>query len=248
MTTLIQYPLPQWLTIAFLIAIPLPFILISAFVYKEAKRIGHQKAFLSVVVFFILYLAYIAFASFNGWFNQIALPPKVLLLTTFPFAFLLFGIVSKTKIYETVLENTTLQNLVQLHIFRLIGVFFVLLALYNALPKPFAFIAGFGDILAAIGSLFVVKAIKDKKNYAKGLTKYWNIFGTIDILFTAIAANVLTKMAIDTGSMGVDTLAMFPFCIIPAFAPPAILFLHWTIFQKLKKYRTYNMYAIIGCY
>jgi hypothetical protein len=36
--------------------------------------------------------------------------------------------------------------------------------------------------------------------------------------------------------MGVDTLAMFPFCIIPAFAPPIILFLHWTIFKKLQHF------------
>jgi hypothetical protein len=36
--------------------------------------------------------------------------------------------------------------------------------------------------------------------------------------------------------MGVDTLATFPFCIIPAFAPPIILFLHLAIFRKLKKF------------
>jgi drug/metabolite transporter superfamily protein YnfA len=112
----------------------------------------------------------------------------------------------------------------------------VLLALYDALPKPFAFIAGFGDMLTAIGSIFVVKAIQHKKSYAKKLARIWNVFGTIDILFTAIAANVLTKISIDTGAMGVDTLAVFPFCIIPTFAPPTILFLHWAIFKKIKNF------------
>ncbi len=113
--------------------------------------------------------------------------------------------------------------------------FFVLLAVHNALPKPFAYIAGFGDMITALSSIFVVKAIQQQKTHAKKLTYIWNVFGTIDILFTAIAANVLTKISIDTGAMGVDTLAMFPFCIIPAFAPPTILLLHWVIFQKLKK-------------
>jgi hypothetical protein len=35
--------------------------------------------------------------------------------------------------------------------------------------------------------------------------------------------------------MGVDTLAVFPFCIIPAFAPPTILLIHLAVFQKLGK-------------
>jgi DNA-binding transcriptional MocR family regulator len=62
--------------------------------------------------------------------------------------------------------------------------------------------------------------------------------GATQALFTAIAANVLTKISIETGSMGVDSLAMFPFCIIPAFAPPTILLLHWAIFQKMKQKMT----------
>jgi uncharacterized membrane protein (DUF485 family) len=234
MSALTQYPIPQWISIAFLFVIPLPFILIVLFIRAEAKKIHNKHALHISVIFFIIYLVYIALGSFNGWFNQISLPPKVLLLTTFPFAFLLFVIVLNTEIYKTILENSALESLVQLHIFRLIGVFFVLLAVHNSLPKPFAFIAGIGDMLIAITSLFVAKDIRNKKEYAKKLTYYWNIFGTIDILFTAIAANVLTKISIDTGAMGVDTLAIFPFCIIPAFAPPIILFLHWTIFKKLQ--------------
>jgi hypothetical protein len=111
----------------------------------------------------------------------------------------------------------------------------VILALYNTLPKPFGLIAGIGDMLTALSSVFVAGAIKRNKPYAPKLTYIWNIFGTVDILFTAIAANVLTKLSIDTSVMGVDTLARFPFCIIPAFAPPTILFLHWSIFIKLKK-------------
>ena len=236
MNNLTQYFLPEWISIAFLIAIPLPFMLILLFVRKAAKKAQSTLAFPLVAAFFALYLMYIGFASFQGWFNVVSLPPKVLLLTTFPYAFLLFGVVLNTKSYQKIAENAPLESLIQLHIFRLIGVFFVLLALHNALPKPFAFIAGFGDVLTAIGSVFVVKAIQHKKSYAKKLARIWNVFGTVDILFTAIAANVLTKISIDTGAMGVDTLAVFPFCIIPAFAPPTILFLHWAIFKKIKNF------------
>ncbi len=144
-------------------------------------------------------------------------------------------VVANTFIYKKILDNTSLESLVKLHIFRVIGVFFVILALHDALPKAFAMIAGFGDMITAVSSIFIANAIAQKKSYARTLAYAWNIFGTMDILFTAIAANVLTKISIDTGVMGVDTLANFPFCIIPAFAPPTILFLHWSIFKKMKE-------------
>ncbi|AXE17426.1 hypothetical protein DR864_06610 [Runella rosea] len=236
MNKLVHYFVPLWISIAFLVAIPAPFILISLFVRRESKNTQAKSAFLIIVFFFILYLSYIAVASYCDWFNEVSFPPRVLLLTTFPYAIFLFMVVGNTEIYKTILKNAALDNLVELHLFRLIGIFFILLALHQALPKPFAFIAGIGDMLTAISSIFVAKAIQNKKRYAKKLTFYWNIFGIIDILFTAIAANFLTKISIDTGAMGVDSLAFFPFCIIPAFAPPTIVFLHWGIFQKLKNF------------
>lgn len=215
--------------------IPIPFILISLFVKKATSRTDSPSGFFGVAAFFTMYLLYIAFASFNGWFEKATLPPKVLLLTTFPYAFLLFGIVIRTQTYKAILKAALLPDLVKLHIFRLIGVFFILLAFHDALPKPFALIAGLGDIITAVSSIFVAKALETKKSYALNLAHAWNIFGAVDILFTAIFANVLTKISLETGAMGVDTLATFPFCIIPAFAPPTILFMHWSIFRKLKK-------------
>lgn len=236
MNTLTEYFVPEWVAIVFLIVIPLPFILILLLVRKTAKKINKPSVFNKIVIFYVLYLAYIAFASYMGWFNKVLFPPVVLLYTTVPYAFLLFTYILKTKTYQSFLENTLLEDIVRLHIFRVIGSFFVILAFYDSLPKFFAYVAGFGDVITAITSIFVVRAIKNKKPYAKKLTYIWNTFGFIDIIFTAVMANVLTKISVDTGSMGVDTLAFFPFCIIPAFAPPTIMFLHWAIYQKIKTF------------
>lgn len=232
MNELTPYFVPQWVSLLFLLLIPTPFVLISTFVFKKSEKRIH---FFITLTFFVFYLLYISIASYVGWFNVVSFPPRVLLYTTFPYAFLLFGVILKTPVCQKIITNTPVTAFIKLHIFRLIGVFFLLLAHYEALPTAFAWIAGVGDILAAIGSIFVVHAFNSKTSYSKKLAYIWNVFGTIDILFTAIGANVLTKIAIETGSMGVDTLAMFPFCIIPAFAPPTILFLHWVIFLKLKK-------------
>jgi hypothetical protein len=216
--------------------IPLPFVMIVFFIRHTAARIKQEGLTGMITTFFVFYLAYIALASYAGWFDVVSFPPRVLLFTTFPFAFLLFLVVGRTETYTRIWKAASLESLVGLHLFRLIGVFFVLLALHDALPKPFAFIAGFGDMFTAVCSVFVANAIRAKKVYAHKLAFIWNLFGTIDILFTAVAANVLTKLSINNGTMGVDSLAVFPFCIIPAFAPPMILLLHWTIFKKIKSF------------
>jgi hypothetical protein len=234
MNTLKEYFVPEWVSILFLIAIPLPVFLIALLARKASPTDKKNKVFYSILGFFAIYLSYVTIGSFNGLFNKVFFPPIILLFTTFPFAIFLFTVVFNLAIFKTILQNAKLEDMVKVHIFRLIGVFFVILAYYETLPAFFALIAGFGDIISAIASIFVAIAIRDNKPYARKLTYIWNTFGLADIAFTAISAIILTKISIDTGSMGVDTLARFPLCFIPAIAPPTIVFLHVAIYKKLK--------------
>ena len=231
MKTLLNYPLPDWISIAFLMVIFIPSIMI-AFLAKKGLN-NSNKVFYTVVAFFAIYFTYVTVASLNGLLDKVFLPPLVLLFCTFPLAIFLFTVVINLKIFKQFLENIALEDLVGVHIFRLIGVFFLLITYHDALPKIFAIIAGSGDIITAITSIFVVKAIREKQKNAKTITLIWNCFGMLDIMFTAITAIILTKLSIDNGSMGVDALAKFPFCFIPAFAPPIIIFLHVSIFKKM---------------
>ncbi len=230
---MITYNLPQWIATSFLIVFPFAIFLIALLVKKSAPIGKENRLFYTVLGFYVLYLGYIATCSFNGLFDKVFLPPMVLLYGTFPLALFLFTVVINLKIYKTVLENTLLQDLVRVHIFRLVGVFFILLAVHDALPKWFAVIAGAGDMITAILSVFVANALENKRKNAQKWALAWNIFGTIDILFTAITANILAKISIETGAQGVDALAQFPFCFIPAFAPPTIIFLHVAVYKKL---------------
>lgn len=222
------YQVPILLSVLFLIAFIFPVVMVARLAQKGAIKNGFQK----VLVFYSLYLTIVAIASLNGFFDTVMLPPKIVLTTTLPLAIfltLLFG----TEVCKRANKILTLEQLVGIHIFRLIGSFFIILWLHDLLPTPFALMAGIGDILTAITSIFIVKAIRNKKSYAKKLTLAWNTFGLIDILATSIMAIVFTKISIDTGSLGVEILAEFPFCFIPAFAPPTIIFLHLLVFRKL---------------
>jgi hypothetical protein len=236
MQYLIEYPIPEWVAALFLLAIPAP-ILLTMFLVKSAFNGSFAKrAFRTVGVFFSVYVIYILLLGHTGKFETVFFPPKVLLFTTFPFAFFLFLYVAKTSWFAGFIMQVALERLVGVHIFRLIGCFFLLLAFYDALPGWFAIIAGVGDVVTAITSIWVSDLIRRGHPDFRKITWLWNTFGLADILFTAVSANVLTKLSIDSGTMGVDTLATFPYYFIPALAPPLIVFLHYATYLKLKKH------------
>lgn len=220
--------LPVYLSILFLVAFTIPVFMVA----NLARKAKIRKGFQIVIGFYSLYLTAVAIASFRGFFDDIMLPPKIVLTTTLPLA-ILVTIVFNTAICKRANAILALKDLVRIHIFRFIGSFFIILFLYDLLPPVFALIAGVGDVMTALISIWVVRAIEQKKSFARPLTFAWNTFGLIDILATSVMAILFTKISIDTGSQGVEFLAQFPFCFIPAFAPATIIFLHLLVFRKL---------------
>lgn len=236
--TILTTVVPQWVSILFLLTIPIPIFMIANLAKQAAinTNLTNQKAKLiynTILIFYLLYFLYVTLTSITGTFLENTLPPKIFFYTTLPLLAFLLLFVSNLKLYKTILQNATLQSLVQIHLFRLIGVFFLIINAYGAIPTKFAYIAGIGDIATALTSIFVAKAIINKKSYSRPLTIAWNIFGLLDILSVLTTAIITTKNAINTGAQGVAEIANFPFCLIPAFAPATIVFLHITIFKKL---------------
>lgn len=219
---------PLFLSISFLIAFLFPITMVARLADKGQVKNGSKK----VVTFYAIYLTVVAIASQNGFFDQPMLPPKIVLTTTLPFA-VFAAIIFTSKACKKVSSIIELPDLVKIHIFRLIGSTFIILFLFNLLPKPFALFAGIGDVVTAVSSVFVARAITQKASYARRLTYVWNTFGLLDILGTSILAIVFTKISLDQNVQGVEFLAEFPFCFIPAFAPPTIIFLHLLVYRKL---------------
>lgn len=231
---------PTWLSVLFLICFLVPIFMIVQVVKKAVNHpdfvnnANAKKLPTRIFLFYTSYYLYVMFMSFSGVFQVNTLPPRVLLFTAIPLTLFYFLVVFRTKIFWKILEQVTLSQLVRIHIFRLVGVFFILGWAYNILPKNFAFVSGIGDIFAAITAIFVAILIDKKaKNYKK-ITLVWNIIGFWDIVIVIVSAFYITKQAIETNTLGVLEMAKFPFCFIPAFAPATIIFLHICIFKKLK--------------
>ena len=226
---------PVVVSIAFLIAFLFPIVLIANLTRNTAY--GRKRN--AIILFYLAYLVLVTLMCFSGVFNVVVLPPRIIVVTTLPLLLFYLFYISNTSFYKSLLGQIPLSALVRVHIFRLIGGFFLILFFLEQLPKTFAFIAGLGDIITAIGSLFVARTLEKKKPFSKKLTILWNSFGLADILLTSGTAVVLTKLNMETGSQGVDVLTQFPFCFIPAFAPATIIFLHISVFRKIfdKKFR-----------
>lgn len=228
-------PVSAFWELLFLILVVLPVVLLGRLSYRAAPKGSENRYAVVTCLIYALYFAYVILGSQLGWFAKNTFPARILLLGTFPFALLLFAVIWPSKLFRRALQRLTTADLVEVHLFRVLGGFFVVLALLEALPLWFGLIAGIGDVIAAIGSVFVAKALRAKHPAALYWAKAWNLFGFVDILFTAVAANVLTKLALENGTEGVAVLGQFPFLLIPAFAPPTIVFLHLAIFRKLRK-------------
>ncbi len=231
---------PLWVSILLLLCFIVPIFIIV----KVIKQAVHQPFFENntkikklpnlVLMFFAAYYLYVAVMSFTGIFQVNTLPPRVLLFTAIPLALFYFLFVFRTKIFWNILEQVKLSDLVRIHIFRLVGVFFIIGWSYGLLPKSFAFIGGIGDIFAAVTAIFVAMLIDKKAKNYKRITLIWNIIGFWDIVSVIISAVYITKQAVEGNSQGILEMTKFPFCLIPAFAPATIIFLHICIFKKLK--------------
>jgi hypothetical protein len=233
---------PLWVSISFIFAFPI-FIFMIANAAKSAAinaKFEAQKAdtiYRTIVIFCMVYFIYTALMSFTGIFQVNAIPPRILLFTAIPLLLFLFLVVFRTKIYWTLLENATLESLIRLHIFRFIGVYFLIATAYAALPQSFALIAGIGDIFVAFTAIFVANTVEKRKSYSHKLALLWNIIGFWDIVSVVVTAVLVTKNAIASGSSGILEMTYFPFSWIAAFAPASIIFLHITIFKRLKTYK-----------
>jgi len=190
---------------------------------------------MGIFAFYIIYLAYASILSLNGVFYVVSVPPKVTIFTSLPLAIILFVIVGNTSLFKKLLQSISLESLIAMHVFRVLGVFFILLYYYHLLPMAFSFSAGFGDITVALLALPVAKMVAKGKPGNRVVAYAWNILGALDIITLLTIAVITSAATINSGELKDMEMTTFPFVWFPAFAPATVLFLHATIFRKLQQ-------------
>lgn len=230
-------PVPIWVSIIFILSFSTVPVFLIANATKKTYDLENNKAgtliYKRILLFYWSYFALIALVSLTGFFAVNIIPPRIIIYSTLPLFLFYTLFIYKRSWFQVILFRIRLDQLVYIHLFRFVGVFFFLAYFYNAIPKEFAFIGGIGDILTAFLAIPLIIALRKKMPFAKQFAWIWNIIGLLDILCVLTSAIILTLKAIENQEIGVLQFGSFPFSWIPAFAPATIIFIHLLIFKKL---------------
>ncbi|PJZ52073.1 hypothetical protein [Leptospira adleri] len=129
------------------------------------------------------------------------------------------------------------QNLIEMHIARLVGLIFLFYYFQNRLPGIFSMSAAFGDCLVAISAPFVIWAVNRKKSFAPKVFRFFHLIGLLDFA-AAVTLGTLSAegpQRLIFQSVPSNAIASFPLVLIPAFGVPVIILTHFISLLKFSE-------------
>jgi hypothetical protein len=170
-----------------------------------------------------------------GVVNEPGRPPLVL-LSFFVLPILGFAAAyAASPSFRAFTETIPMWVLVGSHLWRFVGIGFVIGWLTGALPGGFGIPEGFGDIVAALGALLLLPSVR-RGTASRGWLLAWNAFGTVDLL-SAITVGLLYSQSklgvLSTPTSSTVLMVTFPVSIIPTFFVPLFLLMHALTFKRI---------------
>jgi len=205
----------------------------------------HSKISISLILWFSV----IFVLSLNHSFIPERGEPPLNLLITFLLTtgcfILAFWRVDSFRDYILKLD---IRFLIMLHSWRMLGMGFIMLYMFDKLPPLFAFLAGFGDAATAITAVFLAYSLFTRRHgVSKKLVWRWNTFGLIDFI-VAVSVGILTQtdalLFADNG-INSDLMVEFPFALIPGFLVQVFTITHLIIYLQLRNNYRHNQYITI---
>lgn len=209
-------------------------ILLLAF--HRAAQAGAVRSLTGTLLLWALAQSGLFFAARSGAMGD--LPPNVLM---FGLTLLSLGIVLLlAPRFRQAAAETGLTQLIGLHVWRLGGFLFLLLAAQDRLGSPFAPVAAIGDIITGTFAAVIVVSTIHGRRVRTGAIRLWNAFGLVD-LAAAVALAFLSipgapfQLFFDVPAD--NAFAALPWLLVPAAIVPALFFVHLAIFAKLARAR-----------
>ena len=132
-------------------------------------------------------------------------------------------------------DRLSLTLLVASHLWRFVGLGFIVAWLNGDLPAGFAIPEGLGDIAAAAGALALLPGIV-KGTASRRWLLAWNVFGLVDLV-SAITMGVLYSDGplgiLGPGTVTTTLMVTFPVSLIPTFFVPLFILLHLLTFKRI---------------
>ncbi len=139
--------------------------------------------------------------------------------------------------FRSALLSVPLWALIGINVFRILGVFFLILHHQGRLAAPFAISAGWGDIITGLAAIPLAALAGWRGKLPRWLLAAWTAFGTSDLI-VAITLGALsapgTPFRVFTEAPGTVTMGTLPWVAIPTFLVPLYLMTHLTIAVRLR--------------
>jgi hypothetical protein len=197
------------------------------------ERIANARSLTLLALAF--WLAAAVAAGALGIVNEPGRPPVVLtLFLAVPIAG--FGAAyAASPALRAFTDTIPLSLLVGSHLWRFVGIGFVLGAITGALPGGFGYPEGIGDIIAALGALLLLPLIR-KGTAPRGWLLAWNAFGLLDLLSAITMGLLYSESALGvlhTPASSTRLMVTFPVSLIPTFFVPLFILVHALIFRRI---------------
>ena len=201
--------------------------------FIDRKRIATARALMILAV-----VAWFAAAFVVGLLDRVNQPgraPTVLLgFIAVPIVGLLLAYRMSAS-FRAAANGLPLTLLVGSHLWRFVGVGFVIGWLVGALPAGFGIPEGFGDIIAALGALLLLPRLR-RGEAPRGWLLAWNVWGLLDLVSALVMGLLYSESVLGVLSAGTPTtrlLVTFPVSLIPTFFVPLFLVLHVLTFKRI---------------
>ena len=175
-----------------------------------------------------------------GYFANTAAPfPLIGVFVAFPLVAAAIAAILSPAARATLLA-IPMQTLVGLNIARVLGGFFLLLALVDRLGGPFPQSAGWGDVLTGLLAVPVMWLAVPISTAANRKILLWNALGTLDLIAAValgvVSANGSPLQLIHAGA-GSAAVQLLPWALIPTVLVPFYLITHGIVFAQLRARR-----------
>ncbi len=207
-------------------------VLVSLLFYKAVYATNLPRAkkqlYSFLAAFLLIFWLSTAFVvAQTGFFQALTMRIPNIVLIFLPLA-TGFTLLRNSSDFQKVVDALSVPGLIGVQVFRLLGLYFLILHAQGLMPAEFAFPSGYGDILVGITALPVAYAYFVKKPYAKKLAIAWNAVGILDLVIAIITGFFSSPSPYQLLAHGLpnDLLFAFPLALVPTFAVPLSILLH----------------------
>jgi hypothetical protein len=179
-------------------------------------------------LFTLVWLSVAVLVAASGRLAAIPFPgPQMVLVGLTVLALLLGTRVGSVRAW---IDAVPLRTLVGVHVVRLVGSVFLVLAARGLLSPVFAERAGWGDIVTAVGALALVLSGDPRTPRHRALYLLWNTFGLLDFVNVVITAAWIGMSNVQPGLV---PLVHLPLSLLPTFFVPILFASHVFVFRRL---------------